>query len=103
MKKFRKWICVALALLLLCLAGCGQQDEWAKSLEAIERIGGITDDALLREDTEKMLNALLLDPVREIVARECYARHTNQVPDILRAEMGNDAGIIGAALLGRAI
>jgi len=46
---------------------------------------------------------LLLKPVREIVARECYARHTNQVPHILRAEMGNDAGIIGAALLGRAI
>lgn len=46
---------------------------------------------------------LLLNPVREIVARECYARHTNQVPHILRAEMGNDAGIIGAALLGRAI
>ena len=46
---------------------------------------------------------LLLKPVREIVARECYARHTNQVPRILRAEMGNDAGIIGAALLGRAI
>lgn len=46
---------------------------------------------------------LLLNPVREIVARECYARHTNQVPRILRAEMGNDAGIIGAALLGRAI
>ena len=46
---------------------------------------------------------LLLQPVREIVERECYARHTNQVPRILRAEMGNDAGIIGAAMLGRAI
>ena len=46
---------------------------------------------------------LLLEPVRKIVARECYARHVDQVPRILRAEMGNDAGIIGAALLGRAI
>ena len=46
---------------------------------------------------------LLLDPVREIVARECYARHVGQVPHIVRAELGNDAGIIGAALLGRAI
>ena len=46
---------------------------------------------------------LLLDPVREIVARECYARHVDQVPRILRAELGNDAGIIGAAMLGRAI
>jgi len=48
-------------------------------------------------------DALLLDPVREIVAKECYARHTDQIPRIVRAEMGNDAGIIGAAMLGRAI
>ena len=46
---------------------------------------------------------LLLDPVREIVARECYARPVGQVPHIVRAELGNDAGIIGAAMLGRAI
>ena len=46
---------------------------------------------------------LLLDPVREIVARQCYARHVGQVPHIVRAELGNDAGIIGAAMLGRAI
>ena len=46
---------------------------------------------------------LLLNPVREIVARECYARHTDQVPRLERATLGNDAGIIGAALLGRAI
>lgn len=46
---------------------------------------------------------LLLEPVREIVARECYARHVGQVPRIVRAELGNDAGIIGAAMLGRAI
>ena len=52
-------------------------------------------------DTSAGLNRL--EPVREIVARECYARHVDQVPRILRAEMGNDAGIIGAALLGRAI
>ena len=46
---------------------------------------------------------LLLEPVREIVARECYARHVDQVPRIIRAELGNDAGIIRAAMLGRAI
>ena len=46
---------------------------------------------------------LLLEPVRKIVAEQCYARHTDQVPAILRAELGNDAGIIGAAMLGRAI
>ena len=48
-------------------------------------------------------DALLLEPVQKNVATECYARHTNQVPRILRAELGNDAGIIGAAMLGRAI
>ena len=46
---------------------------------------------------------LLLEPVRKLVAEQCYARHTDQVPAIVRAELGNDAGIIGAAMLGRAI
>ena len=46
--------------------------------------------------------ALLLQPVREIFARECYARHTGQLPRLERAHLGNDAGILGAALLGRA-
>ncbi|MGI5953487.1 ROK family protein [Dysosmobacter sp.] len=48
-------------------------------------------------------DGLLLTPLREIVERECYPRHTGQVPRIVRAELGNDAGIIGAALLKRAI
>ena len=39
----------------------------------------------------------------ETVARECYARHGGGGPRILRAELGNDAGVIGAALLSRAI
>lgn len=47
--------------------------------------------------------ALLLHPLRETVARECYARHTGRQPRIVPAELGNDAGIIGAALLGRAL
>ena len=48
-------------------------------------------------------DALLLDPLRRIVEQECYPRHTGKLPKILRAELGNDAGIIGAALLERAI
>ena len=48
-------------------------------------------------------DGLLLTPLREIVGRECYPRHTGQIPRIVRAELGNDAGIIGAALLKRAI
>ena len=45
--------------------------------------------------------ALLLEPLREIVGREAYARHGGRVTRVLRAELGNDAGIIGAALLVR--
>lgn len=48
-------------------------------------------------------DALLLEPLRRIVEQECYPRHTGTLPKILRAELGNDAGIIGAALLERAI
>ena len=47
--------------------------------------------------------ALLLDPLREIVERECYPRHAGRAPRVVKAELGNDAGIIGAALLRRAI
>jgi glucokinase len=46
---------------------------------------------------------LLLTPLRELVGRECYARHGGRFTRILRAELGNDAGLIGAAFLGRAI
>ncbi len=46
---------------------------------------------------------LLMEPLRQIVERECYPRHTGKIPRILRAELGNDAGMIGAALLDRAI
>ena len=46
---------------------------------------------------------LLMEPLRRIVEAECYPRHTGKLPRILRAELGNDAGIIGAALLRRAI
>ena len=46
---------------------------------------------------------LLMEPLRRIVEAECYPRHAGKLPRILRAELGNDAGIIGAALLRRAI
>lgn len=44
---------------------------------------------------------LLLEPLRAIVARESFSRHGGQATEIFRAELGNDAGIIGAAFLGR--
>lgn len=46
---------------------------------------------------------LLLEPLREIVARESFSSHGGITTRVLRVELGNDAGIIGAALLGRAI
>lgn len=41
----------------------------------------------------------LLGPVREIFDREDYARDCVRRTRIVRAELGNDAGIIGAAML----
>ena len=46
---------------------------------------------------------LLMEPLREIVARESFSSHGGITTRVLRAELGNDAGIIGAAMLGRAI
>lgn len=48
-------------------------------------------------------DALLMEPLRQLVEAECYPRHVGKFPRILRAELGNDAGIIGAALLGKVI
>ncbi len=44
---------------------------------------------------------LLLTPLQKSVKEECYGRHVGQYPKIVRATLGNDAGIIGAALLKR--
>lgn len=48
-------------------------------------------------------DALLLDPLREIVSGECFSRHGGKPTRIVKAELGNDAGILGAAFLGRAV
>lgn len=45
----------------------------------------------------------LLSPVREIFDREDYAKTCKKRTRIVRAELGNDAGIIGAAMLGEHI
>lgn len=44
---------------------------------------------------------LLLEPLRQSVDANCYGRHVGQYSKIVRAVMGNDAGIIGAALIQR--
>ena len=42
----------------------------------------------------------LLDPIREFVAKERYSKYAKKQTKICKAVLGNDAGIIGAALLG---
>ncbi|MBM6921078.1 ROK family protein [Phocea massiliensis] len=44
----------------------------------------------------------LMVPLKEIVAREVYSRNSARNTEIVAASLGNDAGIIGAALLGLA-
>lgn len=46
---------------------------------------------------------LLLEPLRRRVGALCFSRHGGRATRILRAELGNAAGVIGAALLGRVI
>lgn len=58
--------------------------------EVIAIGGGISNE---REES-------LLQPLREIVDRECYARHGGRKTKLVKAELGNRAGIIGAALIG---
>lgn len=47
-------------------------------------------------------DALLL-PVKALVAKEVYTRNSEKNTDIVIAKLGNDAGIIGAAFLGKAM
>lgn len=44
----------------------------------------------------------LLLPVKDIVKKEVYTRNSEKNAEIVIAKLGNDAGIIGAAFLGRA-
>ncbi len=43
----------------------------------------------------------LLAPLREIIAKEEYSRHSEKKTQLKIAKLGNDAGIIGAASLGK--
>ncbi|MGN1133666.1 MAG: ROK family protein [Oscillospiraceae bacterium] len=42
----------------------------------------------------------LLVPLKELVAQEIYSKHSAKNTEIVIAQLGNDAGIIGAAFLG---
>ena len=46
-------------------------------------------------------DALLL-PMKELVAKEIYTKNSEKNTEIVIAKLGNDAGIIGAAFLGKA-
>ena len=46
---------------------------------------------------------LLLAPIREAVNANSYGRNTEKKTTICAAKLGNDAGIIGAAFLGRSL
>lgn len=41
----------------------------------------------------------LLKPIQEFVAKECYTKYASKQTKICKAVLGNDAGIIGAALV----
>ncbi len=43
----------------------------------------------------------LLLPLKELVARDVYSRNSSKNTEICICKLGNDAGIIGAAMLGR--
>ena len=43
----------------------------------------------------------LISPIKEIVKHEQYSRHAKKKTEIRIATLGNDAGIVGAACLGR--
>lgn len=43
----------------------------------------------------------LMNPLKEIVKKEVYSRHSAHNTEIVAATLGNDAGIIGAAMLGK--
>ena len=45
--------------------------------------------------------SLLIEPLKKIVEAEHYTKHNEQQTQICLAQLGNDAGIIGAAFLGK--
>lgn len=44
----------------------------------------------------------LLVPLQSVVLEQCFGREAEKHPKLVKAKLGNDAGIIGAALLGLA-
>lgn len=45
-------------------------------------------------------NDVLLNPIRDYVDKNCFGRYSDNKTELKIAQLGNDAGIIGAAMLG---
>ena len=54
------------------------------------------------KETHNLFGDPLLVPMKEIVKKEVYTRDSAKNTEIVIAQLGNDAGIIGAAFLGNA-
>ena len=119
MKKVDRWAALTAALLLtVSLAPASQAaeagDETALAV-CREFVGYLADGVIslaniLRPEAVAFGGGvagapehLLLEPLRRRIGALCFSRHGGLATRILRAELGNDAGVIGAALLGRVI
>lgn len=59
MRRTLAWL--LLTVLLLVTTGCGAQDEWEAAQKAAGLLGDVVEDPQLRENTQKMLDALITD------------------------------------------
>ena len=69
------------------------------SIGVLDIINLLFPDAIIFGGGISREGETLLAPLRKIIAKECYSTYGKQ-PALLIAELGNDAGIIGAAFLG---
>lgn len=70
--------------------GCGAANLCSIMQPEILAVGGGVADAPAH---------LLMEPLRAMVERDCYAANVGQPTLVVKAQLGNDAGILGAALL----
>ena len=71
-------------------------DEYIKYLSV-----GLTDMINIFQPAICNEGETLLAPVRAFIDREQYAMNSAKKTKVCKAQLGNDAGIIGAALLGK--
>lgn len=70
--------------------------------EGLATLGAVLDPALVAVGGGVANSGeLLLEPVRESLARHQFGRGTHPLPQVVRATLGSSAGLVGAADLGR--